>query len=236
MSIDTTSRSQSIEIMDDFTLESDMLREALDKIAAINRLLGGNQVTLQGIEKLLRYVPVEKEIVILDMGCGNGDMLRCLAEYGEKRQRRFKLIGVDANTFTVGYARELSRKYPNIELVCLDAFSPEFAALDYHIVLATLTLHHFKETEIMYLLDVFKKNARIGIVINDLERSALAYRLFQGLAFFCRLNEMSRQDGLVSILRGFKKRELEQMSNKIGFRNSVVRWRWAFRYQWIVTL
>lgn len=236
MRIDTTSRVQTAEIMDDFSLAGETLRDALDKIAAINRFLGGNQVTLQGVARLLRNVPVEKEITILDVGCGNGDMLRALADYGRKNDRHFRLIGVDANAFTVDYARKLSQNHPNIEFICMDVFSTDFADLEYDIALATLTLHHFDQSEILSLLDVFRRRAKTGIVINDLQRSALAYRLFQGLAFVCRLNHMSREDGLVSILRGFKKHELEQLSNKLGFRNAVIRWKWAFRYQWIINL
>jgi hypothetical protein len=45
---------------------------------------------------------------------------------------------------------------------------------------------------------------------------------------------MSREDGLVSILRGFKKKELEIFSNKLKFVNYKIQWKWAFRYQWII--
>jgi hypothetical protein len=71
-------------------------------------------------------------------------------------------------------------------------------------------------------------------VINDLHRSIIAYRLFQGLCFVFRLSEMSKKDGLISILRGFKKEELEQFSKKANFKNYSIQWKWAFRYQWII--
>ena len=104
----------------------------------------------------------------------------------------------------------------------------------YDIVLCTLTLHHFKEHEIEKLMAQFYKNATIGIVVNDLQRSAIAYRLFQALCFVFQLNKMSREDGLVSILRGFKRSELIAISNKLNFKNYTINWKWAFRYQWIV--
>jgi hypothetical protein len=97
-----------------------------------------------------------------------------------------------------------------------------------------LTLHHFKDDEIIRLMTVFNANSRIGIVINDLHRSALAYRLFQGLCFVFQLNTMSREDGLVSILRGFKKEELILFSEKLNLTNYKIQWKWAFRYQWII--
>lgn len=234
MFLNTTHRTNAAEIMDDFSLEGELLRDALDKIAKINQLLGGNTLTLQGVKNLLSKETSGKEVVIVDVGCGNGDMLRKLADYGYDNNCNFKLIGIDANPFTINHAKALSTHYPNISYQCEDIFENEFKNLNYDIVLCTLTLHHFKEDEIIQLIDVFYKNASIGIVINDLERSAVAYRLFQGLCFFFGLNAMSREDGLVSILRGFKKQELLAYSKKLNLKKYTLHWKWAFRYQWII--
>lgn len=233
MALNTKYRTDEPEIMDDFAMEGEILRDALDKIAKINQLLGGNKLTLQGVQDLLPANP--NEIVIVDVGCGNGDMLRTLAEFGLKNNLKFKLIGIDANNFTVSHAKQLSEKYPNISYLCQDIFSKEFVDVKYDIILCTLTLHHFKDDEIVYLLNTFYTTATIGIVINDLQRSAIAYRLFQGLCFVFQLNAMSREDGLVSILRGFKKEELVAFSKKLNFSKYKIHWRWAFRYQWIIS-
>jgi 2-polyprenyl-3-methyl-5-hydroxy-6-metoxy-1,4-benzoquinol methylase len=234
MFINTKYRSDEPEIMDDFAMEGEILREALDKIAKINQLLGGNQLTLQGVQELIEKIPKGTVITIVDVGCGNGDMLRNLANFGLKNDLNFKLIGIDANNFTINHAIKLSEKYPNISYRCEDVFDKPFEELKYDIVLCTLTLHHFKEDEILRLLVVFNANSRIGIVINDLQRSAVAYRLFQALCFVFKLNAMSREDGLVSILRGFKKEDLVRFSNKLKLNNYKIQWKWAFRYQWII--
>jgi 2-polyprenyl-3-methyl-5-hydroxy-6-metoxy-1,4-benzoquinol methylase len=234
MSINTTYRTNQPEIMDDFDMEGDVLKDALDKIAKINQLLGGNKLTLEGVEKLLKQNPIKEKVIILDVGCGNGDMLRILADYLEENEIACDLIGIDANQFTIDYAKKLSLHYPNIAYLCEDIFDKSFEKLEYDIVLCTLTLHHFKDKEIMKLLKVFKANAKMGIVINDLQRSSISYRLFQALCFVFRLNDMSREDGLVSILRGFKKPELEKFSKKLHFKNYSIEWKWAFRYQWII--
>ena len=204
ISISTKHRTNQSEMMDDFDMEGNDLKDALDKIAKINQVLGGNKLTLQGIEQLIKNKPTEETITIVDVGCGSGDMLRTLADYAENNKLDFKLIGVDANNCTINYARELSLHYPYIKYRCEDIFDKPFTELKYDIVLCTLTLHHFKDEEIIKLLEIFKANAKLGIVINDLERSSISYRLFQALCFIFRLNDMSRKDGLVSILRGFK--------------------------------
>jgi 2-polyprenyl-3-methyl-5-hydroxy-6-metoxy-1,4-benzoquinol methylase len=234
MPINTQYRTDEPEIMDNFAMEGEELRDALDKIAKINQLLGGNLLTLRGVRHLIATVPQSKMITIVDVGCGNGDMLRVLANYGLKNKLNFQLIGIDANSFTINHARKLSKNYPNISYQCEDIFEKPFQELKCDIVLCTLTLHHFKDGEIIQLMTVFNQNASIGIVINDLHRNKMAYRLFQVLCFAFQLNDMPRKDGLTSILRGFKKEELVRFSEKLNLKSYKIQWKWAFRYQWIV--
>jgi 2-polyprenyl-3-methyl-5-hydroxy-6-metoxy-1,4-benzoquinol methylase len=235
MAINTTHRTNDSEIMDDFLLEGAELKDALDKIAKINQLLGGNSLTLLGVKELIVNNPKTTEITIVDVGCGNGDMLRTLADYGVQHNLKFNLIGVDANQFTINHAITLSKKYPNIAYRCEDIFDKPFKELKYDIVLCTLTLHHFKEEEIIEMMTTFYEKSRLGVVINDLHRNVVAYRLFQSLCFVFQLNAMSRQDGLVSILRGFKKDELLRFSEKLNFKKYTIQWKWAFRYQWVIS-
>ena len=234
MKINTKFRTNDPEIMDDFAMEGEILREALDKIAKINQLLGGNQLTLQGVQELIHSIDKSQIITIVDVGCGNGDMLRKLADFGFQNNYNFNLIGIDANNFTINYAQKLSESYSNISYQCEDIFSIAFDNLKYDIVLCTLTLHHFKDNEIENLLKVFYNNSRIGIVINDLHRNIISYRLFQALCFVFGLNKMSKQDGLTSILRGFKKEELINFSKKMNLKKYTIQWKWGFRYQWII--
>lgn len=234
MSINTKYRTDQPEIMDDFNLEGKVLEEALIKIAKINQFLGGNKLTLQGLKVLLEKSDTFNEITIVDIGCGNGDMLRYIANYGIKRNYNFKLIGVDANKFTIKCAENLSKDYKNITYNCIDIFNEQFKKLNYDIVLSTLTLHHFKNEEILKLMGIFNQNSTIGIVVNDLQRSKIAYQLFRLICFVFRLNKMSKEDGLVSILRGFKKQDFIDFSNKLNLKKYYLTWKWAFRYQWII--
>jgi 2-polyprenyl-3-methyl-5-hydroxy-6-metoxy-1,4-benzoquinol methylase len=236
MFVDTTQRSTAPEIMDDFQMEGEILRDALDKIASINQLLGGNKVTLQGVKSLIRELPKQQAVRIIDIGCGNGDMLRSLADYAIRHDLNFILKGIDANQYTVNHAQSLSAAYPNISYICADIFDTHNRIENCDIVLCTLTLHHFTDQEIVVLLRRFLTAASLGFVINDLQRSAIAYHLFQALCFVFRLNYMSRQDGLVSILRGFRRADLLSYAKKLNLNHSLISWKWAFRYQWIVKL
>ena len=52
--VDTSHRSSEMEIMDDFTMDGVIFRDTLDKLEIINRFLGGNTVTIEGLKKLLK--------------------------------------------------------------------------------------------------------------------------------------------------------------------------------------
>jgi 2-polyprenyl-3-methyl-5-hydroxy-6-metoxy-1,4-benzoquinol methylase len=234
MSLSTTQRTTKEEFLDDFSLEGDELRDALDKIAIINQWLGGNRVTLDGIRDLLRKQPTDRLITIVDIGCGNGDMCRAVVDFAKEEGLQVDVLGIDANAYTISHAIASSTAYPAIRYDTQNIFDEQFASVDYDIALCTLTLHHFTDADILSLMGLLVRKAKIGVVINDLQRSALAYRLFQLICFVFRLNKLSREDGLTSILRGFKKQELVAFSKQLGLKSYHINWRWAFRYQWII--
>ncbi|APS39603.1 methyltransferase domain-containing protein [Salegentibacter sp. T436] len=234
MSIDTSKRTNAVEIMDDFDLQGKELDKTLRDLDNINKWLGGNKITLEGVKNIVQNHSKTKEIHIADVGCGNGAVLREIARWGRKNGYKFKLTGIDANSYAIKIAEEMSIDYPEIDFKSIDIFSLEFKNFYSDIILCTLTLHHFKTGEISALLNLFNQQSRLGVVINDLHRSKLAYRLFQ---VFCAVfinNEIARKDGLTSILRGFKKEELKDFAGKIPQTNHQISWKWAFRYQWII--
>jgi 2-polyprenyl-3-methyl-5-hydroxy-6-metoxy-1,4-benzoquinol methylase len=231
--IDTTYRSTEPELMDDFSMKGDVLRDTLDKLGTINKWLGGNTITLNGITSLLKGQPKDKTYTIVDLGCGHGDMLRLIADFGKKNNYQFELIGIDANSDAINYATELSSNYEMISFRSMDIFSEDFAQLHYDIALSTLFLHHFDEEHIFKLLQTLSETARLGIVINDLHRSELAYGLFKCMGLFIK-NPMVVQDGLTSILKAFKREDLEFFTYQLKL-NSQIHWKWAFRYQWLIT-
>ena len=230
--VDTTSRSNDTELMDDFSMKGELLRDTLDKLGSINKWLGGNRVTLNGLRQLLEHQPKDKVYTIVDIGCGHGDILRLIAEYGRKHNYSFQLIGIDANQDAIDYAVELSAAYDELSFKKLDVFSEEFQAMEYDVVLSTLFLHHLDETEIRSLLQLMSTKAKLGVVVNDLHRHRLAYGLFKLLGTVIS-NHMIVQDGLTSVLRAFKRKEIEQISNQLNL-NSQISWKWAFRYQWLI--
>ncbi|MFT4752941.1 MAG: 2-polyprenyl-3-methyl-5-hydroxy-6-metoxy-1,4-benzoquinol methylase [Salibacteraceae bacterium] len=232
MFIDTTTRSTEIEIMDDLDMSGDLLINSLDKLGDINKWLGGNQITIDGIKTLLKNQTKDQTIKIVDLGCGHGDMLRKVADYGRKNGYTFQLLGIDANQATIDYANQLSAKYPELTYRKEDVLTKEFETYTYDIALCTLFLHHFEDPVALNFIQTLLKKTKIGVVINDLHRHWLAYYLFK-LVTSVMDNHMIKRDGLTSILKAFKRKDLERLSNELNH-NSTITWRWAFRYQWII--
>ncbi|MEH6536751.1 MAG: methyltransferase domain-containing protein [Psychroserpens sp.] len=230
--VSTTYRSEEEEIMDDLDYNGPILHDALDKLAKINQWLGGNKVTINGLKKVLKNHPKNEVITLIDLGCGGGDIFREVSRFGKRNGYKFHLIGIDANQHTVDYANTLSETYDNIEFKAIDVFSEDFKQLKYDVVLTTLFLHHFKEDELVSFLKPVLKNAKLGIVVNDLHRHKLAYYLFKVLCTTIK-NKTIAEDGLTSVLRGFKRLEIVNISEQLNA-NYHIQWKWAFRFQWIL--
>ena len=230
--ISTKNRTDKEELMDDFSIGGDLLRDTLDKLENINRWLGGNLMTVKALKKVLKNHPKEQELTIADIGCGHGDILRDVAKFGRKNGYKMKLIGMDANPTAIAYANELSTEFPELSFKTEDIFSEALKNRKFDVVLATLFLHHFKEAQLVSFLGNTLKQTKIGIVVNDLHRHKLAYYLFMLLSVFIK-NNMIIEDGLTSVLRGFKRNELVHISNKLKVKPQIS-WKWAFRFQWIL--
>lgn len=234
MILSVKKRSNHPELMDDHELQGRKLQAVLEDLTVVNEWLGGNKVTVQGVEKLLENIPKEQEIIIADIGCGNGTVLREIAEWGRKNEYKLALKGFDMNEKTIKIAQAECIKYPEIDLLPLNVLHPTFEKYKFDIITTTLTLHHFTDNEIVELLNKFVKQSDIGVVINDLERNLKAYYLFYAFSLFFLKTKIARQDGLTSILRAFKKEELFEFAKKLDVECQEIKWKWAYRYQWII--
>ena len=229
-----THRSEAIEIMDNLQCEGEVVNQTLKELEIINRLLGGNKLTIRGVAKLLKGRKSKEIYTINDLGCGGGDILKLVADWGRKSKISLHLSGIDANPNIIAYAEKNSRNYPEIEYKAVNIFSDAFKAMKTDIVLATLFMHHFTDDELVHLFQLLGKQAQIGIVINDLHRHSLAYYSIKILTRLFSNSAMVKADAPLSVLRAFHKEELESILDRAGITNYTLRWRWAFRWELII--
>lgn len=229
--MDLSVRSNQEEQLDDFQGSQKELEVMLEDINRVNRLLGGIHITSNAVFRMLREHKKES-YTILDVGCSDGDMLRKLALKARKSNITVNLIGLDLNSDALEIARKKSVDFPEISYLNRDVFTLNSIEVD--IVITTLTLHHFSNANIPIFLERFANVAHIGVIINDLQRSRLAYYLFKAFSVIFIKTETAKHDGLISILRGFKKKELQTFSDQLLNVQYQISWKWAFRYRWIL--
>lgn len=231
--IDFSERNTEREWMDHPGIAKQLLADVFRDINKVNDLLGGNRGTLKAVAGIIRDCP-KGEYSLMDVGCGDGSVLRAIARYGRVKNIRLKLIGVDLNADALAIATEKSGDYPEISFAKQDilTLSEENEVCD--ILLCTLTMHHFSDRQIPLFLKKFVSMAAIGIVINDLQRSRLAYYLFKGFSAIFMGTDIAKHDGQISIQSGFTKNELRGFSGMFPGLCHKISWKWAFRYVWVM--
>lgn len=229
---DYTHRSTAIEVMDDLECSGQVVDQSLRELEIINRLLGGNSVTVSGIKFLLAR-STKQEPTIVDLGCGGGDMLNRIAEWGRRNKIRMKLTGVDANPNIVTFAKNNSASYPEINYETVNIFDEHFRKRRFDIYVCTLFTHHFTDRELAGIFNWLQRQSNIGVVINDIHRHWFAFHSIRLLTRFFSKSTMVQSDAPLSVLRAFRRKELMMILDLAGVKQYTLRWRWAFRWQLI---
>lgn len=223
-------RSYEKEWMDDLEVSGELLTQTLKELRIINKFLGGNKVTTNGLEKLLATKSKE-QLTIADIGCGGGDMMRVMANWARQKKLNINFLGIDANPETVRQARENLSDLDNIVVLTQNVFDPSFLENKVDILTCTLFTHHFTDKDLIDLFKVFKEKVKIGFVINDLHRHPLAYYSIKMLTGAFSRSPMVQNDGPLSVLRAFSKQDLKRILDEASVKNYSIKWFWAFRWQ-----
>ena len=231
---DFLQRSQEVEIMDDLQCSGEVVHQTLRELEFINKWLGGNAITLEGVRQLIRGHK-NRTITIADLGCGSGDILRLLANWGRKNNIPMRFTGIDANPHIIAFARKHSEAYPEIYFESLDIFSPDFQQRQFDIILGTLFYHHFQSEVLIEFFSKLKTQALIGWVINDLHRHWVAFHSIRLVTKYFSKSSMVQYDAPLSVLRAFSREELEDILSKAGILKYNLKWKWAFRWQVVAT-
>lgn len=230
---DLSKRSTEPELMDDFRDGLVSLRAVFADINRVNRILGGNSITINAVANLIRDNRKD-HYTIVDMGCGDGTMLREVAKYCQKKNIQVRLIGIDLNHEALQLAAEASSSYPEIEYRHEDILQLDTKEFHCDILINTLCMHHFTNVQLATFLRKFVELGKIGIVINDLHRSGLAYSLFKLFSLIFIKTKVAKIDGLISISKGFVKSDLLTYAKNLPSVTHIIQWKWAFRYVWVM--
>jgi SAM-dependent methyltransferase len=233
---DFSKRSGEQEWMDDLNSSGEVIVQTLKELDTINRLLGGNHISLDGLQKLLAKHPEKRneKIVIADIGCGGGDIMKLLARWGRKNNLQLELIGIDANPHVLEYARENTRGFPEITFLETDIRSDSFSRQTFDIIHTSLFTHHFSSEELIAFYSQWKAQVRMGIINNDLHRHWFAYHSIDWLTRLFSRSPMVKYDARLSVLRSFLRSELQEILHAAEISTFNIQWKWAFRWELVI--
>jgi 2-polyprenyl-3-methyl-5-hydroxy-6-metoxy-1,4-benzoquinol methylase len=227
--MDFSIRAVSLELLDQPGIPAADIKRNLYELSIINQKLGGHAITLDGFFRLANK---QNQIQVCEVGCGGGDNLKAIEKKAKKLFPGLSFTGIDINADCIQVAENINWEKPARFLVN-DYKKVHFESKP-DIIFCSLFCHHFEENEIIDMFRWMSKNAGSGFFINDLHRHPLAYHSIRLLTSLFSRSYLVKNDAPLSVLRGFKKKELVVLLNKAGISNYTIRWKWAFRWLVIV--
>jgi SAM-dependent methyltransferase len=214
--VDFSTRAQLSEWMDE-PCSFEEFEACLRDLAVVNRLTLSYRPTRIWLDGLVGRLSGLKAgpLHIVDVGCGQGDMLRHLARWARRRSIPLRLTGIDLNPYAARAALAIASPDAPIEWITGDAFSyAPTGGID--VVISSLFTHHLVDGEIVRFLAWMEGAARCGWFINDLHRAALPCQLFRLLAWAARWHPFVQHDGPVSFRRSFRQEDWERYLSQAG--------------------
>jgi 2-polyprenyl-3-methyl-5-hydroxy-6-metoxy-1,4-benzoquinol methylase len=190
-------RTRDDEQMDDPSLDPRVYDQVLKGLGRVNRWTFAARPTLDFLKRGTRG---RERFSLLDVGSGEGGMLRVIARWARRRGLAAELTGIDLNPKSEGVARAMTP----------DTMAISYRTGDYRdlgrfdFVVSSLVAHHMTDGQLRDFLRWMEANTDRGWFVNDLHRHAFAYYGFPLLTTLLGVHRIVRQDGRLSIARSFR--------------------------------
>lgn len=251
-------RSEQPELLDEINIPKQDLYQNLKEFEIINQWLGHKTALINALDKVCEgyKIPTGQEILIADLGCGGGDLLRATRVWATKQNLKCSLFGLDVNPDILDYAvagtigrkdgkdqasiqgqaqaQTQARAQDQINYILCDVQDPKLLEYRFDIVCLNNVCHHFSDDMLVNLLKQLQSQTRLAIIINDLHRHWIPYYAIKLIVKLFRMSHLACYDGPLSVLKAFKKHELEQFILQSGATNFDIQWKWPFRWQVII--
>jgi SAM-dependent methyltransferase len=220
--------------MDDRSIDGAELLFALRELRVINWLLQSARPTVEGVARLWQAAGCPSHLSVLDVGAGSGDGCRALLRWADRQRVEIDITLLDIHPETCAEAKRLFRGERRVRVRQGDLFTLDARSVD--IVTAALVLHHFSEPLLGRALQALARAARLGVVVNDLERSVLAWLGIRLGTLLLSRNRMIRHDAPLSVARGFRAEDLWRLRALPGLERLTFHRRLLWRWLLIISL
>ncbi|CAN5565341.1 hypothetical protein BH10PSE14_BH10PSE14_34260 [soil metagenome] len=195
-------RAIAEEMMDAEDLDPATYAAVVGDLAKVNVVTMAARPTL-GF--LARSTAGLKRFKLLDVGYGDGDMLRRIARWAAQRGIEAELVGIDLNPRSAMAA--VAHTSPDL---AIDWRTGDYADLDgqgWDFVISSLVAHHMSHEQLIAFLRFMDREAQRGWLVNDLHRHRFAHWGFPILARLFGWHPIVRHDGTLSVARSYRPAE-----------------------------
>jgi len=218
------SPAQQDEQMDALDLDAETYAAILTDLAQVNRWTLAARPTLGFLD---RVIGDRRSFSLLDVGFGDGDMLRSIAHWARKKGISASLTGVDLNPRSAGVAREATPGELGIRYITGDYL--DLVGEGFDLIVSSLVAHHMTHDQLVTFLRTMEAKAKLGWLISDPNRHRLPYLGFPILARLMGWHRIVREDGQLSIARAFRPAEWQPLLAEAGITEAQVVRRFPYR-------
>ena len=204
-------RATGPEQMDADDLDPAVYARVLNDLSQVNSVTMGRRPTLAFLKRALAG---QTRFRLLDIGFGQGDMLRSIARWAERKGIAADLVGIDLNPNSAPTARAATP--PGLAIDYRTGDYADLAGEGFDLIVSSLVAHHMSAAELIAYLRFSEAEARIGWLVSDLHRHGFAYAGFPLLARVMRWHRIVREDGTLSIARSFRPAEWRAILDEAG--------------------
>ncbi|MFW2831434.1 methyltransferase domain-containing protein [Sphingomonas sp. ID0503] len=197
-----TERRIAEEQMDAADLDAVTYARVLTDLGRVNRITLAARPTLGFLGRALGN---RTSFRLLDVGFGDGGMLRSIARWAERRGMACELVGIDLNAKSAAVAQAATGAGAPIRYLTGDY--ADLAGERFDCVISSLVAHHMTKGQMVAFLRFMEAEAVAGWFVNDALRHGFAYLGYPWLARIMGVHRIVREDGQLSIARSYRAAE-----------------------------
>ncbi len=209
-------RTHAVELLDGPLDDPAVLTGNLRDLGRINRRLGGVDLSAAAIDALAAHLD---GLSLLDVGTGGADIPLALIERARARGRQLAVVALDSRPEVLAAAVLATPRLATtdgLELHVGDGRALPYPDRSFDVAHASLVLHHLEPDEVGALLREMARVARLGIVVNDLDRRRFGLVGAWLIGHLLTGNRYTRNDSTLSVRRAYRVDEVTAMLRAAG--------------------
>lgn len=225
------SRCREPELMDQPGLDAELHRQALVGLRRVNVVSGTVRALWNPIRQLAEGCP-ERNIRVLDLACGGGDVARGLAAKARRSGVPLHVDGCDISPVAVAHAQSALQHsgLDNVRFFGCDVLEGPLPDDIYDVVTCSLFLHHLDERDAVRVLRRMGQLTRRLVLVDDLCRSRWGYWMAWFGSRLLTRSPIVHIDGPLSVNGAFTLDEARRLALEAGLTGAHCIRHWPARF------